>query len=174
MSDREDFCIDKCIEYLYKGKFLPEKTTLTIIEKSKEILSLEENIQPVKAPVTICGDIHGQFFDLLELFLVGGKLPDTNYLFMGDYVDRGYYSVECISLLLSLKIKYPTRIYLTRGNHESRQVTQIYGFYDECNRKYGNLNIWNAFTSLFDFLPLACLVESKVNFLFCIFACMVD
>ena len=74
---------------------------------------------------------------MIELFKIGGDTPDSNYLFMGDYVDRGYYSVECVSLLMCLKVRYPNRIHLTRGNHESRQITQVYGFYDECMRKYG-------------------------------------
>ena len=75
--------------------------------------------------MTVCGDIHGQFHDLMELFLIGGRIPDTNYLFTGDYIDRGYYSVETVSLLVSLKVRFPNRIFLTRGNHESRQITQV-------------------------------------------------
>jgi hypothetical protein len=89
----------------------------------------ESNVQPVRCPVTVCGDIHGQFHDLMELFCIGGNSPDTNYLFMGDYVDRGYYSVETVTLLVSLKVRFKDRVTILRGNHESRQITQVYGFY---------------------------------------------
>ena len=134
----------------------------TLCELAKEILVDESNVQPVRAPVTICGDIHGQLHDLVELFKIGGMAPDTNYLFMGDYVDRGYYSVETVSLLLCLKTRYPDRVHLLRGNHESRQITQVYGFYDECVRKYGSGNVWKLFTDLFDYLPLSAVVEDQI------------
>lgn len=112
----------------------------------------------VDAPVTICGDIHGQFHDLMELFRVGGDVPDTNYLFMGDFVDRGFYSLESFLLLLCLKVRYPDRITLIRGNHESRQITTVYGFYDECIRKYGSANVWRYCCEVFDYLALGAIV----------------
>jgi serine/threonine-protein phosphatase 2A catalytic subunit len=93
--------------------------------QAREILCQETNVQPMRCPVTVCGDVHGQFYDLIELFRIGGETPDTNYLFMGDYVDRGYYSVETVTLLVALKVRYPERIVILRGNHESRQITQV-------------------------------------------------
>ncbi|MBA0633258.1 hypothetical protein Godav_001881, partial [Gossypium davidsonii] len=113
--------LDKQISQLMQCKPLSEQEIKLLCDKAKEILRDESNVQPVKSPVTICGDIHGQFHDLAELFRIGGKCPDTNYLFMGDYVDRGYYSVETVTLLVAIKARYPQRITILRGNHESRQ-----------------------------------------------------
>ncbi|CAI5488218.1 unnamed protein product, partial [Closterium sp. Naga37s-1] len=154
--------LDGHIAQLQECKPLSEAEVKALCEKAREILVEESNVQPVRCPVTICGDIHGQFHDLAELFRIGGKSPDTNYLFMGDYVDRGYYSVETVSLLVSLKVRHPDRITILRGNHESRQITQVYGFYDECLRKYGSANVWKMFTDLFDYFPLTALVESQI------------
>jgi serine/threonine-protein phosphatase 2A catalytic subunit len=111
----------------------------------------------------------------MELYRIGGSAPDTNYLFMGDYVDRGYYSVETVSMLVCLKVRYPDRIFVLRGNHESRQITQVYGFYDECVRKYGSANVWKLFTDLFDYFPLT--VRNAFVYIVCVgmfLLCMFD
>lgn len=150
------------IEQLSQCKPLSEESVKQLCDMAVEVVKDEENVQPVSVPVTICGDIHGQFHDLMELFKIGGPCPDTNYLFMGDYVDRGYYSVETVSYLVAMKIRYPKRITILRGNHESRQITQVYGFYDECFRKYGSANVWKMFTDLFDFFPITALVENSI------------
>tara|TARA_B110001452_G_scaffold258930_1_gene254689 strand:+ start:1789 stop:2697 length:909 start_codon:yes stop_codon:yes gene_type:complete len=154
--------LDKWIESIRKCELLPELDLKHLCEYVQELMLEESTVHPVSSPVTICGDIHGQFHDLLELFRTGGECPATSYIFMGDFVDRGYNSVETMTLLLLLKARYPHRITLLRGNHESRQITQVYGFYDECQRKYGNANPWKYCTELFDWCPLAAVVDGRV------------
>lgn len=153
------------LEQLKEGKCLDERSLKDLCNKVKEILVEESNLQPVSAPVIVCGDIHGQFYDLLELFNIGGEIPNNRYLFMGDYVDRGFNSVETISLLLTLKLLYPGHITLLRGNHETRYISMQYGLYSEISKKYGNVNAWKYICEVFDFLPMAALIEGKI---FCV------
>ncbi|TQV98053.1 hypothetical protein V2A60_006253 [Cordyceps javanica] len=227
--------LDEWLEEAKQCHYLPERAMKELCEKVKEILMEESNIQPVCTPVTVCGDIHGQFYDLLELFRVAGGMPgennaqapktstavitsqdieppeitnpkllkklkspndeatdndegddsepvtetaagsadidstgpssqnaQTRFIFLGDFVDRGYFSLETFTLLMCLKAKYPERIVLVRGNHESRQITQVYGFYEECQQKYGNASVWKACCHVFDFLVLAAIVDGEV------------
>ncbi|KAH6613382.1 Metallo-dependent phosphatase-like protein [Chaetomium tenue] len=233
--------LDEWLEEAKQCHYLPEHVMKQLCEMVKEVLMEESNIQPVVTPVTICGDIHGQFYDLLELFRVAGGMPgesnvqapmtsttvissedieppteitnpklkamvknagaagegeagndgggngddtiiepqeetahsappadagvqsaDTRFVFLGDFVDRGYFSLETFTLLMCLKAKYPDRIVLVRGNHESRQITQVYGFYEECQQKYGNASVWKACCQVFDFLVLAAIVDGTV------------
>ncbi|KAK3117002.1 sporulation-induced protein [Teratosphaeriaceae sp. CCFEE 6253] len=286
-------------EWLAQAKlcrYLPEADMKRLCETVKESLMEESNIQPVSAPVTVCGDIHGQFYDLLELFRVAGGMPGEveerermgreereqkgvgdkpsrkvstfsaadlepptqisdpkvrkkmkrrfqkdsaytsaasndgsesgageeeesrgrgrsrstgqpgqqedeeeyeeeeegsedsgvgvrspgasrsksavpktdhangkqNFVFLGDFVDRGYFSLETFTLLMCLKAQYPDRITLIRGNHESRQITQVYGFYEECQQKYGNASVWKSCCQVFDFLALAAIIDGRV------------
>ncbi|KAK4042033.1 Metallo-dependent phosphatase-like protein [Parachaetomium inaequale] len=233
--------LDEWLDEAKQCHYLPEHVMKQLCEMVKEVLMEESNIQPVVTPVTICGDIHGQFYDLLELFRVAGGMPgesnvqapmtsttvitsddieppsvitnpklksmvrnagatageggagddndnddtiaeaheestphaappadagvqsaDTRFVFLGDFVDRGYFSLETFTLLMCLKAKYPDRIVLVRGNHESRQITQVYGFYEECQQKYGNASVWKACCQVFDFLVLAAIVDGTV------------
>ena len=163
--------IDGWIERLWRCELIKEEEVVSLCNKIRELLGSESNVQRVDLPVTICGDIHGQFHDLIELFACGeggvnchGRIS-ANYLFLGDYVDRGLNSVESVLLLFALKVCYPDKITLLRGNHESRQITQSYGFYDECLRKFGNSNVWKLITDTFDYLTITAVVD---NTIFCV------
>lgn len=157
--------INECLERIKDGKILTERELRLVCERVKDLLIEESNVQPVRAPVTIVGDIHGQFYDLLKLLRIGGEPPGTNYIFIGDFVDRGHHSVETIELLFLLKLKFPSHVTLLRGNHETRQITFAYGFYEEINIKYGNSNAWTYCVDVFDHLPIGALVDGEV---FCI------
>lgn len=162
-SGNEDVApVDKWINTLFSGEAISEEDVRRMCEKAKEILQKEKNVVAVDAPVTVVGDLHGQFNDLLELMKIGGRAPDTNYLFLGDYVDRGYDSVETVCMVLAMKVRYPSRVTVLRGNHESRQVTQVYGFYDEVLRKYGTSNVWQWLTDTFDYLPLGAIIGNDI------------
>ncbi|KAI1005058.1 Serine/threonine-protein phosphatase [Podosphaera aphanis] len=230
-------------EWLAEAKqchYLPENVMKQLCEMVKECLMEESNIQPVTTPVTVAGDIHGQFYDLIELFKIAGGMPgetnveppvtqttiissddiepptqitnpklkkkfrcsdgaefgdekheeqeegsptkgdlspiqstesnenqasgnsNQNFIFLGDFVDRGYFSLETFTLLMCLKAMYPDKITLVRGNHESRQITQVYGFYAECQQKYGNASVWKSCCQVFDFLVLAAIIDGEV------------
>lgn len=154
--------MDAWLETVRDCKYLPENDLRRLCNVVVDILAEEPNVQPVETPVTVCGDIHGQFYDLLELFRNGGELPSTKYVFMGDFVDRGYYSLETLTYLMVLKARYPGHITLLRGNHETRQITQVYGFYDECQNKYGNANAWKYCIRVFDYLTIAAIIDDSV------------
>jgi len=156
---------DVYISQLKQRKLLTQTQLEGLIKQVKEVLSNEPNVVLVPVPVTVVGDIHGQFYDLMELFKICGDAPETNYLFLGDYVDRGSHSVECFSLVLALKLRFKSRVTILRGNHESCEINKIYGFYDECFKKYGNESVWRLFTDVFMFLPLSALVGNKI---FCV------
>jgi serine/threonine-protein phosphatase PP1 catalytic subunit len=161
--------IDRIILKLVKGNkkkknSLTEKEIDLLCRKCKKILARQDILLNLSSPIKICGDIHGQFYDLLRLFEFSGFPPNSNYLFLGDYVDRGKQSIETISLLFALKIKYPENIFILRGNHESTKINRIYGFYDECKKRYDK-KMWKLFSETFNYLPVAAIIEGKI---FCI------
>jgi len=140
---------------------LKEDEIKFLIDKSLQIIKEQKMLVELEAPLHVCGDIHGQYYDLLRIFEHCGYPGEYNYLFLGDYVDRGKQSLETVCLLLCYKIKYPTKVTLLRGNHESSVTNRIYGFYDECKRRY-NVRIWRSFTDLFNYLPVAALIDEKI------------
>jgi diadenosine tetraphosphatase ApaH/serine/threonine PP2A family protein phosphatase len=156
---------DAWITTIREGKRLTEDQAVALFTQLMDVLYQEGTIHPLALPVTICGDVHGQLYDVFELFKVSGGVENNRYVFLGDYVDRGYYSLETFAYLGALKLKYPDSVYLLRGNHECRQVNQLYGFYDQCLNTYGHAGLWRMCNEVFDLLPIGAVIANSV---FCI------
>ncbi|WEL39492.1 serine/threonine protein phosphatase [Encephalitozoon hellem] len=143
-------------------ELLSEAEVQSICNKVSEILICEPNIPNKRAPVIVCGDIHGQFFDLVSLFRIDGIPSKKRYVFLGDYVDRGKNSLECILFLFLLKILYPENVTLIRGNHEQSTINKVYGFYEEIAEKYGSPRIWRMINEVFNLLCVGCLIDGRI------------
>ncbi|KAJ6088429.1 hypothetical protein N7486_009690 [Penicillium sp. IBT 16267x] len=135
-----------------------------ICDASQELFLSQPALLELNAPVKVVGDIHGQYIDLIRLFHLCGFPPATNYLFLGDYVDRGKLGLETIILLLCYKLRYPENFFLLRGNHECASVSRVYGFFDECKRR-ADIKTWKRFIDVFNCMPIAAIVASKI---FCV------
>jgi len=140
---------------------LKEEEIKFLIDKSLPIIKEQKMLVDLEAPIHVCGDIHGQYYDLLRIFDHCGYPGEYNYLFLGDYVDRGKQSLETVCLLLAYKIKYPENFFMLRGNHECSAINRIYGFYDECKKRF-SVKLWKIFTDCFNCLPVAALLDEKI------------
>mmetsp|Transcript_13974 Transcript_13974/g.56275 ORF Transcript_13974/g.56275 Transcript_13974/m.56275 type:complete len:180 (-) Transcript_13974:3360-3899(-) len=146
----DDHSVDAIIQKLIEQKNragkpidLKEEEIRFLCVESRQVFLSQPPLLELEAPMKICGDVHGQYTDLLRLFEYGGFPPSANYLFLGDYVDRGKQSIETICLLLAFKVRHPKNFFILRGNHECASINRIYGFYDECRRRYDAKHVFN-------------------------------
>ncbi|QLQ79744.1 hypothetical protein HG537_0C03930 [Torulaspora globosa] len=173
-SSNEGLDIDDAIEKLlkigetryYKSRDFPFSSweIQLICYHAREIFLNQPSLLRLQAPIKVVGDIHGQFSDLLRILKLSGVPAETNYLFLGDYVDRGKQSLETILLLFCYKIKYRDNFFMLRGNHESANVTKMYGFFDECKRRTSS-KTWKMFIDVFNTLPFAAIIQDRI---FCV------
>lgn len=140
---------------------LEEREIQFLCESALQIFKSQPCLLELEAPLKVCGDVHGQYYDLLRLFEYGGFPPDANYLFLGDYVDRGKQSLETICLLFAYKVKYPENFFMLRGNHEVSGINRIYGFFDECRRRY-SARLWKDFNKVFNYLPFSAVIDERI------------
>jgi serine/threonine-protein phosphatase PP1 catalytic subunit len=167
-ADLDDM-IKRLVDAGYAGKVtktvcLKNAEITAVCNAAREVFLSQPALLELSPPVKIVGDVHGQYTDLIRMFEMCGFPPNSNFLFLGDYVDRGKQSLETILLLLCYKIRYPKNFFLLRGNHECANVTRVYGFYDECKRRC-NVKVWKTFVDTFNTLPIAAIVAGKI---FCV------
>jgi len=169
MKKKEEFNVDEVIDQCLKVKGSKPGTMVSVTETqlkglcaaAREVFLSQNALVELEAPLKICGDIHGQYYDLLRLFEQGQFPPDSNYVFLGDYVDRGKQGLETITLIFGYKVKYPDNFFTLRGNHECASITRIYGFYDECKRRY-NIKMWKSFCDAFNCMPVCAVIDEKI------------
>jgi len=170
LMDGESVTVDSLINRLLstidsrnrRERVLKRREIFWLLEQATSVFKSQPVFLEVLPPVTICGDIHGQYSDLLKLFSMSGSPDLINYLFLGDYVDRGRSSIKTICLLLCYKIKYPKNFIMLRGNHECADINRMYGFYDECMKVYGNTDVWYAFNECFDWMPISAIIDGRI------------
>lgn len=142
-----------------------QQTLNSLCQNSIEVLKNGSSLIELTGPIIVVGDIHGNIKDLIKIFHIFGTPPNTKYLFLGDFVDRGTESIAVISLILAFLCSYPTHTFLIRGNHEFSHINHAYGFYDEIRRKYNSDELWMSFQQVFNWLPLAAIID---NLVFCV------